>query len=179
VCGAIEQVLRDHLHATVAAAQWAPPAAGGDLRPVDAWHHVPTLDALSSAEYPAGAIESPGLAAQPVQTSATTWDATWVVVVGVYDRGFDHDDTASRVRRWAAAVRATVLAHRDLGGLARTVTWTGEAYAQRPDRRDARGLGGCAVTFTVTVPNAVELPVASPSTPVPTVVTTHTNVSVS
>ena len=60
ICVAVEKILVDHLHATVQAMEWDT-STRGRLQVVAGWHHVPTLEAISSAEYPAGAIESPGL----------------------------------------------------------------------------------------------------------------------
>lgn len=143
-----------------------------DLKPVTDWDQVPDLAAISKAKLPAGAITSPGLVRPPVRTE-DGWNATWRVVAGVYDRGLNHDDTASRIRRWAAAVRGVGLANQSLGGVAASVAWVSEVYAQRPEKTAARTIGGCAVAFDVQVLEATVLPITLPGAPpVPTV--THT-----
>ena len=176
VCRAVEAVLVEHLDDTLEAAGWDV-ASGGDLTSVRTWDQVPTLDALSRADLPAGAIESPGLAGLPARTEAG-WSSTWRVVVGIYDRGETHDATAAKTRRWAAAVRATVLDNAALDGLAQSVTWVTEAYAQQAANNVARTLGGCAVGFDITVPDVVTLPLIAPANPEPVVESTHTAVTV-
>ncbi len=168
LCVAVEQVLAEHLYPTVQLLGWH-----DDLEEkVEDWHQVPDLDVLRSASLPTGAISSPGLTDLPTKTSSGT-DATWRVVVGIYERGISYDDTSRRLRRWAAAVRATLLAHKSLNQTASGLRWVGEEYAEIPDARSARTIGGCTVAVDVTARNVVDL---SPT--VPTVTTPRSTVNV-
>lgn len=164
VCEAAEQVLVAGLLDVITAfglqAKMTPPAT---------WDQLPTLEALTAANMPAGAITSPGLVGEPVQRS-NGYDATWRLVVGMYDRDADHSATADRVRTWAGLVRATILRARSLGGLAQSVRWSGEDYQLIRQRSAARTLGGCAVAFNVTVTNVVDV---DDLLPLPIVQSTH------
>lgn len=169
LCKAAETTLRDHLPAL---------AAARGLDPVVEWKQVPTPDALSTANTPAMAITSPGLTEPPARRSGTV-DATWRIVIGVYDRGDDYGDTAARTRKWAAVVRQVILQHPTLGGVANGVAWVGEEYAERPERSSARTLGGCAVAFDVSARDVIDTkPYTDPATADPTVTSTHRTVTI-
>jgi len=172
VCAAMESAMTDHLPGLLS-------RSGFVLDEFTDWDQVPELDALSKAQLPAGAITSPGLAATPVDSTTRGITAVWQVVVGVFDRGRSHDETARKVREWAALVRAAALTSDCLDGFAERVTWVGEEYAQRPERTAARTIGGCAVTFHVEVRRVVDIGPADPTTgDLPIVRTTPTTVSV-
>lgn len=150
LCAAVEAILVEHLPPWAEAAGLV--TAGGPA--VRTWQQLPTPEALSSAQFPAGAVTSPGLTGPPTRTR-DGYEATWRLAVGFYDRGTDHRDTASRIRRWAALIRTVLVAHAQLGGLARTLTWVGEDYAARAEAGSARTLGGCSVAFDVLVTDVV------------------------
>lgn len=162
LCVAAAEILAEHLPAVVAAMGWDEDSVA-PLAPVTTWEQVPTLEALTAAEMPAGAVTSPGLAETPTRRERGRHDAVWRISVGVYDRGDDYHETARRVRRWAAAVRATLLEHRTLNGVADGVWWRGEEYRQKPNAGAARTLGGCAVAFDVKAANVIDL--GSPVSP--------------
>ncbi|HTW17080.1 MAG TPA: hypothetical protein VMF51_18260 [Nocardioides sp.] len=145
------------------------------FKPVTTWQQVPAIEALTSANFPVGAITSPGLVDRPSKSRGKGWTATWRLAVGIYDRGTDHRDTAARSRKWASYVRTVLLQNRTLGGVAKTVTWAGEEYAQLPQKTAARTLGGCAVAFDIEVENVVDL---DAGTAWPLVQSTHPHVSV-
>lgn len=151
------------------------------LKPFTKWDQLPTPEALTAANLPAGAITSPGLTDRPTHRAAG-FDATWQVVVGVYDRGRDYHETARLVRTWAAVVRQTLLQHPTLGGVASGLQWVGEQYAETPDRSASRTLGGCAVAFAVTARNVIDAERYVPPDPgapgTPIVQSTATSVSV-
>jgi hypothetical protein len=169
LCAAMEAILADKLSGL---------AGSRGLDPVTTWHQLPTSDALSTANLPAGAITSPGLTDEPVRRS-TGFDATWRVVVGVYDRGRDYAETAKKVRDWAAVVRQVAIQNPTLGGVASGLVWVGEEYAELPERSSARTLGGCAVAFDVTARNVIDSkPYTDPATTDPVVTSTHRKVTV-
>lgn len=164
VCFAAETTLRENLASVITTlgldvAPTPPARPGKAFTPPGNWDQVPTLEALSSANFPAGAITSPGLTGPPVRRGrwGTGYDVTWRLAVGIYDRGRTYNETASRNRTWAALVRATMLQHPTLGGLVSSLTWVGEEYRQIPGRAAAKTLGGCAVAFDVIVENVVDL----------------------
>jgi hypothetical protein len=104
---------------------------------------------------PSFVVSSPGLAEPPVQHGDGSYTAAWVVVVTVFAHGASYGDTARRVRQYAKAVRACLVSNAALGGVATDVTWTGEEY-DRIDAKNARTLGGCYVSFAVTVDDVLD-----------------------
>lgn len=169
LCVAIEQLLTDRLDATMTALGFA------DLKQVSTWQQVPSVAALSAATLPAGAIVSPGLVSPPSYKASTgLYEATWRVPVGIYTKGRDHDSTQAAVRNWCAGIRLTVLQHKSLGGLAKSLAWTGEEYDRIASRESARtiAVGGCA--FDVTALMTTDLTAGV----LPTVTTTPTTLSV-
>lgn len=123
------------------------------------WDQVPTLEAVQKALGPnraAGAITSTGLVGTP-RTSRSGIDATWLIRVGIFDRGSDYNVTAERVRTWAALVRAVMLHNPTLAGVATGVRWVAETYRNYPQKEVARTLGGCTVDFHVDARNVADL----------------------
>jgi hypothetical protein len=162
LCAALEATLREHLVPTMT-------ALGFDYGDVKTWQQVPTLSALATADLPAIAVTSPGLIGDPTYSrSSRKWTATWRISAGIYVRGEGHLETQKKVRDWTAGIRTAVLRHRTLGGVANSLTWSGEQYADRPERESARTLGGGSATFAVTAdlpePTIGALPVVT-STP--------------
>lgn len=171
MCDAAEQVLLVHLRPVVELLGWAT-----DLREVTTWEQVPTLAALTSATFPVGAITSGGLVGDPKRNGDGSYDATWRLAVGVWDRGASYRETARRVRRHAATVRAALAMHRSLGGLAESVTWKTEAYDEIVARDTARTLGGAVVGFNVVVKRVLD-PTSLATLPGPPVTSTPTTVT--
>ncbi|MBZ5736492.1 hypothetical protein K8Z61_18530 [Nocardioides sp. TRM66260-LWL] len=152
VCAAVEAAMVRHVPRVIGAAaldEYDPPAT---------WRQTPTIEALREArrEFPAGAIVSTGPVGDPKQ-QPTGYDATFRVEVGVFDRGTDWNDTATRIRTWAGIIRAAAHVDRTLGGIAAGVTWVGETYRRFPDPQVARTLGGCAVELDVYVEDVLTL----------------------
>lgn len=147
LCQRVEAVLREHLPPLLKAA---------DLKPIVEWQQVPTEAALSTANLPAAAITTPGLAEPPTRDIRGV-NFTWRLVAGVYDRGTSYADTARRTRTWAALLR-TVLVQHLADDLIREVRCAGEEYALQPEKDAARTLGGCAVAIDVDVRTVTRLP---------------------
>ncbi|MSZ75522.1 MAG: hypothetical protein F2667_00275 [Actinobacteria bacterium] len=152
LCQAVEATLRADLPGVVAAFGWTE-----RLGAIEDWHQVPRLEAISTANLPAGAITSPGLVRPPTYSRSSGWSATWRVVAGVYVRGEDHHDTAARCRDWAGVIRTVFLANRSLGGVADGgLVWAGEEYDEQPQKSVARTLAACAVAIDVSATNVID-----------------------
>lgn len=125
------------------------------------WNQIPVLEAIQSANVPAAAITSTGIVGTPRKSrnpdGSDRIDATFLVRVGIFDRGSDYNVTAHRVRTWAALVRAVMLRNPTLGGVASGVRWVSETYRQFPEKGVARTLGGCSVDFHVDARNVADL----------------------
>lgn len=166
---ALQQTVEAHYATAVVDLGYGPLLGTG----IKEWHQVPEPGALVAGKFPAAAVDSPGLVTPPTRSRASGWSATWRCAVGVYDRGRTHEETATKVRAWAAVIRAVVLDHPSLGGVARSTDWVGEEYAQMPGKAQARTIGGCAVAFDVTATNVADL---TPTAPL--VGSTQTSISV-
>lgn len=130
--------------------------------PITEWQQLPTREAIASARLPAASISDGGLVEPPTYSRADdAWTTVWRVVVSVYDRGRDHDDTQARVRDWCALVRTVLLANKTLGGAAVRLAWSGEEHALVPNRNSARTFGGGAIAVDVTV-QIPSLPLSGP-----------------
>lgn len=171
LCVATQELLKARVPGIITAMEWE-----DKLRTVKTWQQVPDLAALTAANTPAAGITSPGLVDVPNQSHSRGHAATWRIVAGMFDRGTDHADTAQRARRWAAVIRAALIDEPTLGGVAERVTWAGEEYDELPDRRAARTIAGCAVSFNVTANNVVDFSTGSALLPV--VISTHELVTV-
>lgn len=155
VCAAFQATLERHLP------EWL--AHLSDLSPVTEWLQLPTTQAITAAQYPTGTVVSPGLSGAPVRRTRTVMDATWRVMGTIYDRGPDHTDVQRRARTWAALMRAVLLQHRSLGGLASGLEWIGEEYGVINASNAARTFGACTVSVDVTVEDVV--PSSAPPAP--------------
>lgn len=151
LCVAAEATLRD----TLAAVKEIPALAAllgddADSYVVKTWQQLPVADAIATAKLPAIAITSSGLVDPPRYSRASkSWDCTWRIGIGIYDRGRDHADTQARVRNWCALIRTALQLSPTLGGVAKGITWSGEEYALLPNRNVARTAAAGAVAFDV------------------------------
>lgn len=169
LCAAVESTLKAHLFPLVKALELDKSLG---LKEIKEWQQLPDLAAIATAAVPAIGITSPGLTDRPTRR-AYGYDATWRVAVGVYERGGSHHETAKRVRTWAALVRTVLTTHTSLGGVATSLRWVGEDYAEHRQRDKARTLGGCAVSLDVGASNVVDLGAINP-----TVQSTQTDLAV-
>lgn len=165
LCVAAETVLKAKLPVLTALLE-----VDDSFGPIQTWQQVPTIAALSTARFPAIAVASSGLAEPPRRTRSTGYTATWRVTVGIYDRGTDHADTQARARKWASYVRTVLLANPSLGGVASSMTWTGEELAVIPQRDSARTIGAAAVAFNISADNVAD---PGAGTDLPLVLSTH------
>lgn len=150
LCVAVQEVLEADLPSVIAHPQ-AAEFLDGDYGPIAEWQQLPTIDALSTARFPAVAITSSGLVAAPTYlASSDSRVVTWRIVVGIYDRGRDHADTQARIRNWCALVRSCLLRNPNLGGVADSLAWVGEEFALLPNRTQARTIAAGAVALDVT-----------------------------
>ncbi|MDI6911479.1 hypothetical protein [Nocardioides sp.] len=156
VCTGAETVLVAALPVLIEALGLDEPADTKPFVMPTTWSQVPTLEALQSARFPAAAVTTTGTVGD-TRESSTGVDAEWLVRVGMFDRGADYNDTAHRIRTWAALIRAGLLRHRTLGGIASGLRLAGESYRNLPQTSAARTLGGCTVDVRVKVRNIADL----------------------
>lgn len=137
----------------------------GDLEPVREWFRLPSPQALRSATLPAVAVIVDGLAGPPTWNRDRGYTAVWDVTAAVYLRGGDYDETRTRVERYVAAIRATLLSAPD--AIARRWQWADEHYDTVSEGSAARTLGAgyFALTSSVegaSVPNLIGVDASTP-----------------
>lgn len=173
LCVAAETILKTQLGPLIEVLGLDAPDSTKPFTVPKTWAQVPTLEAIQSAQVPAGAITSAGTVGTP-RESQTGLDTTFRLRIGMFDRGSDYSDTAHRVRTWAALIRGVMLRNRSLGGIATGLRFVTEAYRQYPQVNVARTLGGCAVEFDADVHNIADLSALDGDLPV--VESTHSTV---
>lgn len=139
----------------------------------------PSTLADATAQYPALAFTSPGLADTPVRMGGGRYTLAWTCLVTVVLRGSTgtYRDTARDTRLYVAAIRAVIARNRTLHvdglpGFARDAEFVGEDYAAYDSPSSARTLGAGFVEFTITVEDALVDAPLLPDWPVATVETT-------
>lgn len=164
-CAGTQAVLEEQLHPFVQQLiENEVPIAGEVLKVKDfpaikEWQQVPALQAFNAANFPSAAVTSPGLVTAPVKGQERGYDATWRVLVGVYDRGRDYAETQRKARIWAALVRAVMIqpGNGSLGGIATGVRWAGEELDRIPNKNSARTIGVAVVVLDFKAENVVDL----------------------
>lgn len=107
------------------------------------------LDAWAEDQLPAAVVVVPGLIEEP-KRRGRTWEARWALGIGIVAASTTREATQDLVSRYAAAVRALVLQHPSLGGMASGLAWLGERYDELPTE-DQRTIGAGQLMFAVTV----------------------------
>jgi hypothetical protein len=138
----------------------------GCLEDIRSWRTAADQSDFPEDSLPAATIVCPGLHRPPTRESGV-YVAHWSCAVGIRVSAIDPPATENLVGWYAAAIRALVLQHKSLGGLARTVEWVDEGYRGIPvDQSRTHGLG--RVNFVVQVPGAVNDRMGPPDAPVAT-----------
>lgn len=173
LCVAVEATLVEHYDATMTALGFTTGYA-----PVATWQQLPSIQAIAAAKLPAGAIVAPTMIGTPTYTAASrTWRTTWRVPIGIYERGSDHDQTQARIRNRVAGIRATLLQHKSLGGIATGMAWSGENYDLLPGRDVARTIAAGGVSLDITADVTID-PVDPGTGGGPVVTSTPTTVTI-
>lgn len=105
---------------------------------------------------PAVIAISPGTSAVPEARGDGRVDAEWSLGVAVVVSAVDRDTTRRMAQLYSAAVRAAILQHPSLGGVAAGTVWLAESYVDVPVE-DTRTLMAAQVVFVVRVDEVVDL----------------------
>ena len=117
------------------------------------YNEVPTADAIRRVQRSVLAVSVPRIIGSPERFGDGSYDVTWLASVAVW-----HEPTAdlpllTAAADYVAAIRATLLAHPSLGGLATDTVWTDESVDLLGDALTPKTLGFGVVEFAVRVPN--------------------------
>ena len=104
---------------------------------------------------PVGVIVSPGIAGPPVRRGDGLYELRYEVAVGVVNVAATADLAQARCNLHAGALRATVLQHRKLGGLAASTRWTDER-TEPVAENDQLAVWAATSVFEVTLEAAVD-----------------------
>lgn len=169
VAGAARAVLQQHLPAVLAAG----------LRPVPAptkYDAVPTFEAIRKVNRSVLAVSVPRTIGQPRHYSDGFYDITWLLSIAVWHEQTTALPLLTAASDYTAGVRETFRLHRDLGGLALELEFTGESIDLVGDERTTRTLGLGICEFAVRVPSHAET-AANPTPTGPVVQTTDVTIT--
>lgn len=159
---------------------YLPPRLAALPRPLPAptsYDAVPTFEAIRRVKRSVLAISVPRTVGSPERFGDGTYDALWLLSVAVWHEQAADMPLLTTAGDYNAAVRATLLAHQSLGGLATQTTWTEESTDLVGDEQSTRTLGLGICEFAVRVPNvADEEPLTASGADGPTVLTTDVTI---
>jgi hypothetical protein len=151
--------------AAISAARGLPASGAGSMKPVQDWTIRPEYRTLPVSSSPAILVTCPGTVKGKAPTIHGDGNirADWLTEVSIVVFGDDWEPTADLTTRYATAVRAAILQHRSLNGVALNTVWLGEQYAE-VEHSSTRTLGVAVIHFAVTL-DAVMNVQAGPITP--------------
>lgn len=126
-------------------------------------------DTLEPGErYPAIVVVSPGTgtAAEPTGEGGGRWSAWYDFTVAVSVMASDEFGARRMAGLYAGAIRASIMQHGSLGGVADGVRWRGEEFLGEPGPTRNRSRAGSLVHFQARIPIVVEAQ-AGPQFPAP------------
>ena len=125
------------------------------LPAIRSWNVSAEFSDFPAAQLPSAIVVAPGTAA--VERRASGYEATWTLGIAVVVSAATEADTDRLAKLYAAAIRAAIVQHGSLGGIAESTQWTGERFDDvAPDPADAeRTLVAAQVTFAVTVADVI------------------------
>lgn len=116
----------------------------GSLPLVRSWTTVNEFSAWPEDQLPCVLLVSTGLASEPAKDGAGTYRASWALGVAVVVSAAKAAQTMELARIYTAAIRAVLLQHPSLGGVATVIDWIDERYDDLPsdaERSLAAGQG--------------------------------------
>lgn len=122
---------------------------------IRSWVPATEIESFPSDQLPLGIVLVPGLAETPVKKS-TGYNTSWVLNVAVVVNGQDRPGVLALAGLYAAAIRALLIQHPSMGGLAVGYTWLDERYEElSPDGE--RTMAACQVIGVLHVDRVVQV----------------------
>lgn len=129
---------------------------GNDIPPPRSWTTRNHFDRFPEDQLPAIIVVSPGLAGKPVKDGTQRYRTVWDLAIAVICSARDEPSTKSLARFYCGVVRAIMVQHRSLGGIASGLEWVDESYDEIMDEQDtARVLASGQVSFRIEVDGTV------------------------
>lgn len=153
-------------------ARWAPFYVGeavrqsgyDDLPGFTDFKNEPLQAPVTITEAPRYVVAVPGTLGSPERRGNGMYRATWDVRVELWMWGGNYQECEDKLSFYAIAVRELMLQQASLGGLAESVVWRAERYAQVAAPTAFRTWGQAVVQFGVSVAEVVNA-YAGPATP--------------
>jgi len=117
---------------------------------IRAWTRINEFEKWPEDQLPTVLLICPGLAEPPIKDGSGAYRAKWALGVAVVVSASTERATRNIAGIYSAAIRATLLQHRSLGGQALGVDWTDERYDDLPSE-DSRSLAAARQVFVVEV----------------------------
>jgi len=116
------------------------------------WVIAEEVEREGTDQLPSIVVVSPGLNGdRPIQEGDGTFDATWLIGVGIFVSAATRSDTAKLVRQYGAIIRAIMLQKQTLGGNANGTTWLDESYNDDFTFTDDKTISAGQVIFNIQV----------------------------
>lgn len=106
-------------------------------------------------DQPMGIVVCPGISGRPVKHADGLYEMPWDVAAAIVACGRSSDEAKAMSEVYGAALRACVLQHPSLKGLASSTQWIDERYEQIAYSTDA-SVWACTIVFRVSVDAAVD-----------------------
>ena len=152
VASAARQTLQTHLPPRLALG-----VSGRAALPAPtSYEMVPTLDAILRVKRSVLAVSVPRMLGTPERFGDGSYDATFLVSVAVWHEQSPTLPILTAAADYAACVRAVMLSHQTLGGIAAQVSWTDESIDLVGDGMTALTLGLGITEFAVRVPQVAD-----------------------
>lgn len=154
VRSAIKGILLGHLApvlAVVAERQGFDPASVSAPAGYGASANPDEVEALQAM----GIIVVPGMSDQPVKRSDGSYELAWDAAVAIVCSARTRDEGQALSEIYGAAVRACILQHRSLAGVAETTVWTDESHEEIA-YDTGRSVWAATLVFAVTCRSVVD-----------------------
>lgn len=119
------------------------------------WVTSVDTDRWPEEQLPSVMLISTGLTGEPSRDGKGRYTAHFAIGLAVVVSARDRATTDELAKLYTAALRAILLQHQSLGGLAQAVEWVDERYDALPDGKSRRQLAAGQVVFRVQVSNVI------------------------
>lgn len=118
------------------------------------WVTSVDTDRWPEEQLPSVMLVSTGLTDEPQRDGRGVYTAHFAIGLAVVVSARDRAETDELAKIYTAALRAILLQHQSLGGIADAVEWVDERYDVLPER-NRRQLAAGQVVFRIQVPNVI------------------------
>jgi hypothetical protein len=152
LAAAARTTLQTYLPAQLAAGVSGRPALPEPTK----YDEVPTFDAIRRVKRSVLAVSVPRTLSDPERFGDGSYDVVWLLSVAVWHEQKDDLPLLTAAADYVAAVRAVIVKHQTLGGIAVQSVWTGESVDLVGDEQTALTVGMGICEFAVRTPAVVD-----------------------